>query len=136
MATRKLLNFLAAAAFSFLCLSAQTPVFEAIGVLNAASVLGSGQQGIAPEMLLTIKGQYLAASVAEWNSGDGSAATLLAGTTVTFNRIAAPLLYVSPNQINVQVPSVVRGAATADIVVTTAAGSSLPVTAMVGAYSF
>jgi len=55
----------------------------------------------------------------------------LAGTSVTINGIQAPLFFVSPGQINFQVPSSVpflySGFSTAEVVVTTAAGSSAPV---------
>jgi len=134
MAPRRILRAgLAALAAS--CLFAQPPVVQATGVLNAASILETSQ-AIAPQMLLAIKGQNLAASIAQWDPTTSDAwPTNLAGTTVTFNGILAPLWYVSPTQINLQVPSAVRGMPTADIVVTTAAGSSNPVTATVAPYS-
>ena len=47
--------------------------------------------------------------------GDG---TLGGDTTVLFNGIPAPLLYVAPNQINAVVPSGVAGQPTANVVVT------------------
>ena len=59
--------------------------------------------------------------------------TTLGGTTVTINGTAAPLLFVSPGQINFQMPSAIGNSewfniTSATTVVTTAAGSSTPVT--------
>ncbi|HEY6343698.1 MAG TPA: SBBP repeat-containing protein [Bryobacteraceae bacterium] len=48
----------------------------------------------------------------------------LGGTQVIISGILAPLLYVSPSQINFQVPWKVAGQSEATVVVTTAAGSS------------
>jgi uncharacterized protein (TIGR03437 family) len=57
--------------------------------------------------------------------------TELAGTSVTFNGTRAPLLFASPNQINLQVPSSLPTSPIAytqtTVVVTTASGSSSPV---------
>ena len=88
-------------------------------VQNAAS---GNSSAIAPQMLVSIYGSNLsnkaaAASEFPWPNQ-------LAGTTVKFNGIAAPLAYVSPTQIDAQAPGGIEGAATANIVVSGAAGSS------------
>src|ERR1051326_2238051 len=103
------------AAFLATRLFAQQPVFERSGVLNAASLLRSDQPMITPGMILAIKGQNLAitATVADPQKFPQS----LGGTSVTFNGLAAPILFASPDQVNVQVPGAVRGKATADIVI-------------------
>lgn len=65
-----------------------TPVITPGTVVNAASFLGA----LAPGSLATLYGTNLA--------GDGSAD----GVSVSVNGITAPLIYVSPAQINFQVP--------------------------------
>jgi len=102
---------------------AQTPVVEAGGVVNAASYT----QPVAPGSLVTIFGTNLAKGVSSATAIPWPAT--LGGTSVSFNGIAAPLYYVSPNQITVQVPSSLPFSyayTTATVVVTTAAGSSAP----------
>jgi len=76
--------------------AAPPPVISAMG--NAASY----KQAYAPGMILTIFGSQLAPGVQ-------AAATTplpltLAGVTVTINGVPAPLWYVSPGQLNVQIP--------------------------------
>jgi uncharacterized protein (TIGR03437 family) len=107
------------------CLFAQQPVFQPSGVLNGAGLAGGDQPAVALEMVVSIKGQNLAASTAIANTSP--LPTTLANTSVTFNGSLAPLFYVSPTQINLQVPTAIRGARAVDIVVTTPAGSSDPV---------
>ncbi len=93
----------------------QAPVITS--VVNAASY-----QPTLPDygVLDTIFGANLAAGTAE--AAGYPLPTTLAGTTVTVGGTAAPLLYVSPTQINFQSPTPDAGA----IVVSTAAGSSAP----------
>ena len=67
-------------------------------LVNAASF----SQSVAPGGVLSIFGSELA-------SATGSAPsvplpTMMAGTVVTINGVAAPLYYVSPGQLNVQIP--------------------------------
>ncbi len=68
-------------------------------VLNAASNLTA----IAPGSLISIYGSNLA-PVPSVSATAVPLTTSLGNTTVQINGIAAPLLYVSPNQINAQVP--------------------------------
>jgi uncharacterized protein (TIGR03437 family) len=68
------------------------------GISNAAT----GQQAYAPGMILSIYGAALGTFAQ-------SAATVplpqyLAGFEATINNVTAPLYYVSPNQVNVQIP--------------------------------
>jgi len=93
---------------------AQKPVISTGGVKNAAS-LATPLTAIAPQMLVSLFGQNLAGA-----------------TAVSFNGISAPLLYVSPTQINTQVPSAIAGSASAAVVVTTPADSSDPVSVPAG----
>jgi uncharacterized protein (TIGR03437 family) len=119
---RGLIAFTLAANCYLAC--AQSPVVEAGGIVNAASYA----QPVAPGSLVAIFGVNLAEGV---NSATTIPwPTILGGTSVSINGIAAPLYYVSPNQINAQVPSSLafsyEGYTTASVVVTTAVGSSTP----------
>ena len=110
----------------------QKPVIQSGGVQNAGSFVSSDPPAISPQMLVTIRGENLAVSTVV--ASVTPLPTNLAGATVTFNGIAAPLLYASPAQINAQVPSALRplldtGGRSVSIVVTTPSGSSDPVNA-------
>jgi uncharacterized protein (TIGR03437 family) len=96
----------------------QPPVISA--VLNAASQIPGA--GIAPQMWVAITGQNLASTIA--SSSANPLPQQIEGTSVTFNGYPAPLSYVSPTQVNAQVPSVFSSMFVADVIVTTAAGSS------------
>ena len=74
-------------------------------VVNAAS-LASGQP-VAPGSLVAIFGAGIGPAVGVAGSGQKS----VAGVSVTFNGIPAPLLYVSARQVNAQVPWEVSGEA-------------------------
>jgi uncharacterized protein (TIGR03437 family) len=68
------------------------------GVANAASTGTAG----SPGMLLSVYGTKLANST---QAADGSPLPFsLAGVSATVNGLAAPLTYVSPGQINLQIP--------------------------------
>jgi uncharacterized protein (TIGR03437 family) len=74
------------------------PTFTADAVVNA----GSYKPPITSGSLATIFGSNLATSIAE--ATGTPLPTNLAGTQVLVNGVAAPLIYVSPGQINFQVP--------------------------------
>lgn len=77
---------------------------------------------MTPQMLVSIYGVNLASETA---SQSGFPLPIkLAGTSLTFNGTAAPLLFVSPHQINAQVPSSVPRGASVNVVVTTSSGAS------------
>jgi uncharacterized protein (TIGR03437 family) len=101
---------------------AQMPVIEPAGVKNAASYAPV----IAPQMLVSIFGHDF--SNLTFTSTANPFPKQLNGTTVTLNGIAAPILYLSPVQINAQVPGDLQGSLTADVVVTTVKGASNTVT--------
>ena len=87
------------------------PATTSAGILNAASSLPV----IAPGTLIAIFGSSLATSTAQF-----SAAPLplsLATTSVSINGTQVPLLYVSPGQVNAQVPYETK-VGTAKLVVT------------------
>ena len=60
---------------------------------------------IVPGELLSILGTNLAPSTEATQPVNGFYPTSAAGVSITFNGSAAPVLYVSPEQINVQVPA-------------------------------
>ena len=91
-------SLLLAGSFVLPILFAQKPVFQSSDVLNAASLAGGDQSGVAAQMVVAIKGQNLAASTA--TATISPLPTTLANTSVTFNGTLAPLFYVSPTQIN------------------------------------
>jgi uncharacterized protein (TIGR03437 family) len=105
---------------------AQKPAIDAAGIANAASYAPGV---VAPQMLVSIFGNNF--SNLTFTSTANPLPLQLNGTMVTLNGAPAPILYLSPRQINVQVPSSVQGALTADVVVTTTAGASDPVTVIV-----
>jgi uncharacterized protein (TIGR03437 family) len=91
------------------------------GVLNGASYSGN----LAPGTWVSIFGTQLAPSNA--SAGSVPLLTQLNGVGVTFGGIAAPLLYVSPGQINALIPFEVTVPpidGTVPVVVTTPAGTS------------
>lgn len=118
---------------------AQLPAINPGGVVNAASyttgiaeLSGSyprtgGGPALTSGSLASIFGANLAAVTL---SGEAPFPRQLGGTSVSVDGIAAPLLFVSPNQINFQIPSpndTTPGASSAQgIVVATAAGQSAP----------
>ncbi len=101
----------------------------ASGGVDSAAAFGAFSS-IAPGSWIEIYGTNLAAGTSTWTSPDNLFNGLLAPTTidrtsVTVGGQLAFIDYISPGQVNVQVPSnVVTG--TQPIVVTTAAGPSAP----------
>jgi len=73
----------------------------------AASTLSGGQNAafVAPGTLVTIEGKFLSEKTATGvPNSDGFYPTTLAGVQVYFDGIAAPLLSVSPTEIDTQLP--------------------------------
>jgi uncharacterized protein (TIGR03437 family) len=80
-----------------------------IAVTAADSQLegGGDAANVAPGTVVSIlanAGTTLSAGTASWNGTQSQLPLELAGTQVYFNGIQAPLFYVSPTQINAQVP--------------------------------
>ncbi len=81
----------------------------AADLVNAASLLGGP---VAPGEVVLIVGEGLGASTPEsW----GRPETQVAGTLVLFDGVAAPLLYVGPDRLYVQVPDEVSGRDTTQV---------------------
>jgi uncharacterized protein (TIGR03437 family) len=93
-----------------------TPSISSGGVVPVYSAVNTVQPG----EWVSIYGEDLASTTAVWNS---DFPTSLGGTSVTIDGKPAYLWYVSPGQINVQVPDDTK-TGSAPVVVTTAAGSA------------
>jgi uncharacterized protein (TIGR03437 family) len=117
-------------------LHAQTPVVLDNGTVNGASFAAS--QPVTPGSLVSIFGSQLAGSL---ESADSIPLSTARGdvSSVTFNGIVAPLYFVSPGQINAQLPWNVlpNGAASGsvNVVVTRNGVKSAPKSLQVGAFS-
>src|ERR1017187_798604 len=108
---------------------AQAPLVEPGGVVDAASFKGP----VVPGSLVSIFGSNLA-------SGTASASAIplpvtLNGVSVSFNGIAAPLLYVSGQQINAQLPWEVSTTGPVSVVVANGTAASAPQSVQVGTFS-
>jgi beta-glucosidase len=77
-----------------------TPSIEPGRIVNAASYLGA----ISPGSLATLYSNNLADAIHLTQQSDGSFPTSAAGVTVSVDGVPAPLVYVSPSQINFQIP--------------------------------
>jgi len=85
------------------------PVTFTIGASSAISIGGvahgaSYQHLYAPGMLVSVFGTNLAAPATQQLASTLPLPLTLSGVSVTVNGIAAPLLYVSPTQLNIQIP--------------------------------
>ncbi len=111
-----------------------TPTISPSGIVTAGNYGGS--PAIAPSTWIEIFGFNLATTLSQtWGGADfigNNAPTALGGTTVTVAGKPAFVYYVSPGQVDVQVPSGVP-TGTQPIVVTTAGGSSTPYSITVNA---
>ncbi len=107
-------------------IDALPPVIQTGGVVSASSY---GQfAAIAPGSWIEIYGTNLAGASREWAGSDFSgvsAPVSLSGTTVGIGGQAAFVQYVSPGQVNAQVPSNVPVGAR-QVTLTTAIGTSAP----------
>jgi uncharacterized protein (TIGR03437 family) len=113
----------------------QKPVINPGGVVNAASFASTTgpSHALVPGSIASIFGQNLAATTATASRSYPLPRTL-GGTSVTVNGLTAPLFYVSPGQINFQVPFSTNPGpggsyGQASVIVSTAGGVSAPVVA-------
>jgi len=86
---------------SYFCLQAQTPAVGSGGVINGAS-FATGQ-GVAPGSVVSIFGTDLASQITQ-NDTVPLSMSLADSVSVTFNNIPAGLYFVSPGQVNAQIP--------------------------------
>jgi len=102
------------------------PQIDPAGVVNAASFATP----ISPGSLVSIFGSNLAATT--MTAQGTPLPTQLGGTSVTVDGIKAPLLFVSPGRVNIQLPSSIQVSADtttqSTVIVATSIGSSPPVT--------
>ncbi|MGA7239424.1 MAG: IPT/TIG domain-containing protein, partial [Bryobacteraceae bacterium] len=105
----------------------QTPVITTVQV---AAPMTAASGNVARGELVTIYGSNLSngAVLAEPQS---TSATSLGGATVQFGNLQAPIVYVSPSQINVQVPFEIP-TGTPSVNVTVAVGGQTSAPIMVG----
>lgn len=102
----------AQASVSFLGPLAGVPSITLGGMVNGASFT----QNVAPGSLMSIFGTNLAPQTV--SASNVPLPTSLAGVAVTFNGVRAPLYFVSPAQLNVQVPfEMVPGSANVTVTV-------------------
>jgi uncharacterized protein (TIGR03437 family) len=101
------------------CAFAQLPTISPGGIVEAASYSAP----VAPGSLVTIFGNNLASS--EITARSIPLPAVLGGTSVLVNGMSAPLLYVSPNQINLQFPSSLPFNQAAQVTVVTSVSPSL-----------
>jgi uncharacterized protein (TIGR03437 family) len=104
------------------------PSFTAAGIVNGASFAPGP---VVPGEIVSLFGIGLgppAGEVGALNPGTGRLNNSLAGVSVTFNGIRAPLFFASAGQINAQVPFEVGNTSTANVVVNYQLASSAPVT--------
>jgi uncharacterized protein (TIGR03437 family) len=113
---------------------AGTPVVFSI---NSGASLQPG--AVSPGEIVTIFGAGIGPATPTTGTSfaptaSGTVPTTLANVTVTFNNVAAPLIFVAPGQINAIVPYEVAGQTSVPVVVTnngtTSANLTVPVTAV------
>ena len=100
------------------------PQISAGGVISVAAF--GGFASVAPGTWVEIHGSSLAANTRSWTDADfhgTQAPTSLDGTTVTIGGQAAYISYISPTQINAEIPEG-AGLGSQDVVVTTAGGGT------------
>jgi uncharacterized protein (TIGR03437 family) len=111
------------------------PVVNAGGTIDGAAFYVG--QPVAPGSMVSIFGSGLAASLQQADTVPWS--TRLGQTSVTFNGKSAPLYFVSPGQVNAQLPwdTLAAGttSGTASLVVTVNGVPSAPQTVPIGQYS-
>lgn len=102
----------------------------AVTVTNPSG--GQDAAKIAPGTLVTITGDFLAEQEASAPANTDTLPTELGGVQVYFDGIRAPLLYVSPTQINAQVPYEILDATSVTAWIRTQRSSGVTATTAVG----
>jgi alcohol dehydrogenase (cytochrome c) len=97
------------------CPTAATPCLAETGVVSSATLRGTA---VAPGEVVTIFGRGIGPEAGVFPptlSAGGALPTQLGGTQVTFNGVAAPLVFAQANQVNAIVPFEVTGRESADV---------------------
>jgi uncharacterized protein (TIGR03437 family) len=102
----------AAAAGSLSLAVTSASVMSIQGIVNAAS----GQQAFSPGTIISVYGTLLASGMA--SAASVPLPTSLLGTSVSVNGTSAPLYFVSPGQINLQIPYTIKAGTIATVAVT------------------
>ncbi len=116
--------------FANMAIRLLTPAASTVTAVNAASGVGLA---ISPGEIISLYGAALGptAPAIQQPDANGFYGTLLAGTTVSFNGVNAPLIYTSASQINAIVPYEVANGGMANIQVNyqgqSVASQTLPV---------
>lgn len=113
---------------------ANAPVLSSSGIVNAT--FASGALPASPGSLIAIFGSNLSASAQGATvDSSGRLPTSLGGTSLQIESKSAPLLYVSPGQVNAQVPFELTPGTYSVVLTTAAGGASSPVNLTVSATS-
>lgn len=86
----------------------RAPILNVDGVVNGASFAAAPHNFVAPNSIISIFGVDLSLQTKQVSEGDlvrGRLPLVLGGVQVRIGEIPAPLYFVSPQQINAQVPS-------------------------------
>jgi uncharacterized protein (TIGR03437 family) len=86
----------------------RAPILNVDGVVNGASFAAAPDNFVAPNSIISIFGVDLSLQTKQVSEGDlvrGRLPLVLGGVQVRIGEIPAPLYFVSPYQINAQVPS-------------------------------
>jgi uncharacterized protein (TIGR03437 family) len=106
---------------------AGTPV-----ILNVNSAASLQPGSVSPGEIVTIFGDGIGPATPTTGTSfaptNGVVSTTLAGVTVTFNNVAAPLIFVAPGQINAIVPYEVAGQTSVPVVVNNNGATSATLT--------
>ncbi|MGH9632406.1 MAG: IPT/TIG domain-containing protein, partial [Bryobacteraceae bacterium] len=111
-------------------------VIEASGIVTATSF--GGFAAAAPGSFIEIYGSNLAGESRSWSEADftdGNAPTVLDEVSVTVNGQAAYVSFISPTQLNVQVPAGVPSGGPVPVVVTHNGQPSAPVMLEIGSFA-
>lgn len=114
-----------------------TPAIASGGILNGAG-FDSAARALSPGLIASIFGTGLSTAPAAGTllglvPGTTALNVIAGGTRVTFDGVPAPLFFVSPGQLNVQVPFEVAGKTSVQVVVNVNGNNSAPVTVPVQA---
>ena len=106
---------------------AQTPVINPLGLVNAATGRSASSVPVAARgSIVSIFGNNFSSTTASANGLPLPTQLPGTGTQVLFGGIAAPLFFVSPTQINAQVPFELPDGSSVDVVVRNENGASAP----------
>ncbi len=101
------------------------PVVNPTGIVNAASFT-AGSTGVAPGSLASLFGTSLGGVTA--GAAQLPLPTALDNVTVRVNNLSAPLVFVSPKQINLQIPWEITAPSSATVVLNAGGVNSAPIT--------